>query len=1131
MHSSHHETSPEIPDLNLNLVSLDSLESRISHKAHSALLARDIELDEKRLRKAEALVKASAANIAHIQARIHDLRTRISQRNKLLQDLEWFRLNELAPRQRDVDDIAARLRDARNSMALAPQNAADASTRLPQESERDYLVRTGKITAFGNEQGFSVNGVHVVLNLANHQNLRAPGLDSLKGSSSLESRTAVNSRDREQKRSKEVTSEEIPDAIQIGTSPQHAATSSAKNSTNGEISAELPVITEDKLDANSSESEPEYEPAGGDISSEGENDEDVSLLKETADVNEMPRRNIDDGDEEIYTKRLKNWVRDRSRQRQTSSDTDPSIPEWRRPHPEIDDAVLDDSFRLPGDIYPCLFEYQKTGVQWLYELYTQKAGGIIGDEMGLGKTVQVIAFLAGLHYLGLLQKPVLVVVPATVLNQWVNEFHRWWPPLRCVILHSIGLGMGAKNSEEQVEAMLEKSLPHDATAQESLAGLASHRNARAIVDRVMQHGHVLVTTYVGVRVYSKYVLPRQWGYVVLDEGHKIRNPDLEMALTCKQVKTHNRIILLGTPIQNNLTELWLLFDFVFPGRLGTLPVFQQEFAVPINMGGYANALNVQVQTGYQCAVVLRDLIAPYLLRRLKSDVAQDLPKKTEMVLFVRLTAFQQKMYEEFLLSQDLGAILKGKRNVLMGVDILRKICNHPDLVHRDVLMHRPNYKYGDPSKLGKLQVLRPLLQMWQLQGHKTLLFCQTRQMLDILEEFIGSMTLLDESGTMLYLRMDGQTPISKRQVLVDQFNMDPTLAVFLLTTRVGGLGVNLTGADRVIIYDPDWNPSTDMQARERAWRLGQKRDITIYRLMTTGSIEEKIYHRQIFKTLLTNKILKDPKQRRFFKLNDLHDLFTLGDQDGAGAETETSQMFGGADTQIKDAGSSDNDDDFYQVAKIMGVSKLDTFELEMLDQNGTDCSEDARIMQGIFAQGGVHSAMHHDEIIDTQRHEHVAVEREASRVARAAAETLKQSRRMLRKNAVGTPTWTGKFGGRIGARSSTPAKRGKAVVGNGPGIGRKQVSTSQSILAGLREKNSRGADDVAAKPTDAKSEMMLRLVDFLREQGDHRSSSAQLVRKCGISLKNDTVLARSMLREICEWEASSKTWRLKAEYV
>ncbi|GEQ71302.1 hypothetical protein JCM33374_g4984 [Metschnikowia sp. JCM 33374] len=844
--------------------------------------------------------------------------------------------------------------------------------------------------------------------------------------------------------------------------------------------------------------------------------------------------------------------------------------EWQLPHPTIPDAVLNDQFRLPGDVFPSLFDYQKTCVQWLWELYAQKTGGIIGDEMGLGKTIQVIAFLAGLHYSGRLDKPVLLVVPATVMNQWVNEFHRWWPPLRCVILHSIGSGMSRSSirSEEQLESHLEQEISGDPSASAHSSALSikmanNQVNAKEIVERVMKSGHVLVTTYVGLRIYSKYILPREWGYVVLDEGHKIRNPNSEISLTCKRVKTHNRIILSGTPIQNNLVELWSLFDFVFPGRLGTLPVFEQQFAIPINMGGYANASNVQVQTGYKCAVILRDLISPYLLRRLKVDVAQDLPKKNEMVLFVKLTQYQQDMYERFLGSEDVGAILNGRRNVLMGVDMLRKICNHPDLVDRDLLSKKKNYHYGEISKSGKMVVLRNLLQLWQSQGHRTLLFCQTKQMLDILEKFVGHLpTIAHEEAKgedaephqkrhFNYLRMDGSTPIVKRQQLVDTFNNNTYYHVFLLTTKVGGLGVNLTGADRVIIFDPDWNPSTDLQARERAWRLGQKKDITIYRLMTAGTIEEKIYHRQIFKTFLTNKILKDPKQRRFFKLNDLHDLFSLGDPDERG--TETGDMFQGSEQTFSgdkarkstrlSKKEHKNDDDFYQVASIMGVSKLDKFAGDDDSQSKDDEKDENRIMEGIFSNAGVvHSTLKHDEVVESSHQEVSLIEREATRVAKEAADALKKSRMLARKKAIGTPTWTGKFGtaGRFG-----PPKKA-SILGKMPSQNPPQADplSSSSILKGFREGNTSvvGVGGTSFKKkkgdqADAKQDkegLLKHLVEYLSKQPDHFSKSNAILQSLPKTLdtnnEKEMVTVRSLLREAADWNSQLKGWKLKATF-
>jgi len=186
--------------------------------------------------------------------------------------------------------------------------------------------------------------------------------------------------------------------------------------------------------------------------------------------------------------------------------------------------------------------------------------------------------------------------------------------------------------------------------------------------------------------------------------------------------------------------------------------------------------------------------------------------------------------------------------------MLRKICNHPDLQYVGVL-DKPDC-YGCPKKSTKMQLLEKIFPLWREQGHRVLLFSQTKQMLDILEKFIQKLG-------MSYRRMDGDSNIKSRIAKIDEFNRNPNIFCFLLTTRVGGLGVNLTGANRVIIYDPDWNPSTDLQARERSWRIGQTRDVVIYRLLVSGTIEEKIYHRQIFKQFLTDKILKDPTQRRF----------------------------------------------------------------------------------------------------------------------------------------------------------------------------------------------------------------------------------------------------------------------------
>ncbi|KAL3972107.1 neurabin [Sarotherodon galilaeus] len=605
-----------------------------------------------------------------------------------------------------------------------------------------------------------------------------------------------------------------------------------------------------------SDSEEEYHPESTD-----EEDDDKG----------KPKKYKDDGDVEYYRQRIRRWKRQRLREREEKRERGEELT-------DDSDAEFDEGFKVPGFLWKKLYKYQQTGVRWMWELHCQQAGGILGDEMGLGKTIQVISFLAGLSYSKLRTRgsnyryaglgPTVIVCPATVMHQWVKEFHTWWPLFRVAVLHETGSFTSNK----------EKLIPEIAAC----------------------HG-ILITSYSAVRNMQETLQLYDWHYIILDEGHKIRNPNAGVTVACKQFRTPHRFILSGSPMQNNLKELWSLFDFVFPGKLGTLPVFMEQFSVPITMGGYSNASPVQVQTAFKCACVLRDTINPYLLRRMKADVKANLslPDKNEQVLFCRLTEEQRQVYQSFLDSKEVYQILNGDMQVFSGLIALRKICNHPDLfsggprilrgIPEDQLTEEEHFGFWKRS--GKLIVVESLLRLWFRQSHRVLLFTQSRQMLDIFEVFV-------RENNYSYLKMDGTTTISSRQPLIARYNEDKSIFIFLLTTKVGGLGVNLTGANRVIIYDPDWNPSTDTQARERAWRIGQKQQVTIYRLLTAGTIEEKIYHRQIFKQFLTNRVLKDPKQRRFFKSNDIYELFTLADPDG-GQGTETSAIFAGTGSDVK----------------------------------------------------------------------------------------------------------------------------------------------------------------------------------------------------------------------------------------
>ena len=690
---------------------------------------------------------------------------------------------------------------------------------------------------------------------------------------------------------------------------------------------------------------------------------------------------------------------------------------------------FDGGFKIPTCIYHKLFPYQRTGVQWMWELHCQEAGGIVGDEMGLGKTIQIIAFLAGLHRSGKLQGPVILLCPATIMGQWVREFQKWYPPMRVALLHSSG---------------------------------SSTDGPQSLVRDLCNTGGVLVTTYESMRRNAKLLTRPQWSYAVLDEGHKIRNPDAEITQAVKGLDTPHRLLLSGSPIQNKLIELWSLFDFIFPGRLGTLPVFQTHFEVPIAAGGFANASKFQVHAAYKCALELRELIDPYLLRRQKADVAISLPEKQEQVLFCRLTKQQRKMYEQALSSPEVQRALDGSCKVFGALTLLRKICNHPHLLHVNVLEKPADY--GCAIQSTKMQLLSKILPLWRDQGHRVLLFSQTKQMLDILESFLQTLR-------MTYKRMDGDSNIKSRMSKIDEFNRNERIFCFLLTTRVGGLGVNLTGANRVIIYDPDWNPSTDLQARERSWRIGQKRDVVIYRLLVSGTIEEKIYHRQIFKQFLTNKVLKNPEHRRFFKTKDLEDLFTLGDDLGAG--TETGDLFADvADEMLAEDQSEDESyfatgDDGQDRGKQTRTNSTGGFSCrqEAKGDHGPfdqELSEDAQqpsasqgqhqtaggradVLDGIMLPGvqvrsynqkeaaaqsvatekktetdmlkrlllsnSISSAISHDQIMDDSKIVGESMShQEAEKVARRAAAALRSSSQHRMADPINVPTWTGRAG-------------------------------------------------------------------------------------------------------------------------
>lgn len=265
-------------------------------------------------------------------------------------------------------------------------------------------------------------------------------------------------------------------------------------------------------------------------------------------------------------------------------------------------VTLEGGLKIPDSIFSQLFDYQKVGVQWLWELHCQRAGGIIGDEMGLGKTIQVLSFLGALHFSNM-YKPSIIICPVTLLRQWRREAKKWYPSFHVEILHDSARDAPYKKKQPKSDESDYETTESDEEGNESLPSRNNNNNNNkwdSLINRVLRNeSGLLITTYEQLRILGEKLLDIEWGYAVLDEGHRIRNPNAEVTLVCKQLQTVHRIIMTGAPIQNRLSELWSLFDFVFPGKLGVLPVFEAEFAVPISVGGYANASPLQVSTAYR----------------------------------------------------------------------------------------------------------------------------------------------------------------------------------------------------------------------------------------------------------------------------------------------------------------------------------------------------------------------------------------------------------------------------------------------------------------------------------------------------------------------------------------------------
>ncbi|KAD1105214.1 hypothetical protein E3N88_43294 [Mikania micrantha] len=432
---------------------------------------------------------------------------------------------------------------------------------------------------------------------------------------------------------------------------------------------------------------------------------------------------------------------------------------------------------------------------------------------------------------------------------------------------------------------------------------------------VLQDKGVLLTTYDIVRNNVKALSGEYdemeedamtWDYMILDEGHLIKNPSTQRAKSLLAIPCAHRIIISGTPLQNNLKELWALFNFCCPELLGDKKCFKEKYESAILRGNDKNASDRDKRIGSAVAQDLRNCIQPYFLRRLKNEVFREdggtntakLSKKNEIIVWLRLSSCQRQLYEAFLKSEIVLSAFDG--SPLAAITILKKICDHPLLLTKraaeDVLEGMESVlnqeDHGVAEKLAmhladvadkyviqenhnilscKISFIVSLLDNLIPEGHNVLIFSQTRKMLNLIQDTLNA-------RGYKFLRIDGTTKASDRLKIVNDFQEGVGAPIFLLTSQVGGLGLTLTKADRVIVVDPAWNPSTDNQSVDRAYRIGQKKDVIVYRLMTCGTVEEKIYRKQIYKGGLFKSATEHKEQIRYFSQQDLRELLSLPKQ-------------------------------------------------------------------------------------------------------------------------------------------------------------------------------------------------------------------------------------------------------------
>lgn len=497
----------------------------------------------------------------------------------------------------------------------------------------------------------------------------------------------------------------------------------------------------------------------------------------------------------------------------------------------IKEEVTKQSSLLTGGT---LKEYQIKGLQWMVSLYNNRLNGILADEMGLGKTIQTISLITWLIEYKKQPGPYLVIVPLSTMPNWTLEFEKWAPRIK-VILYK-----GSPNVRKQIQTQQLRS----------------------------GQFQVLLTTYEYI-IKDRPVLSKiKWIHMIIDEGHRMKNTQSKLSLTLTTHYTSRyRLILTGTPLQNNLPELWALLNFVLPKVFNSVKSFDEWFNTPFANTGGQDKIELNEEEAILVIRRLHKVLRPFLLRRLKKDVESELPDKVERVIKCKMSGLQLKLTNMLKIHKVIwtdvdsyannlkgnngtGGIMKGLQNVIMQ---FKKICNHPftfEEVERTI--NGPDKPTNDTlwRAAGKFELLDRVLPKLFATGHRVLMFFQMTQVMDIFQDYCAYRGIKN-------LRLDGMTKPEERADLLKTFNHPQCdTHLFILSTRAGGLGLNLQTADTVIIFDSDWNPHQDLQAQDRAHRIGQKKEVRVLRLITSKSVEEHIMSKAQFKLDMDKKVIQ-----------------------------------------------------------------------------------------------------------------------------------------------------------------------------------------------------------------------------------------------------------------------------------